>query len=1182
MKRNATSTTGLSHASAGADTSVGRGCPLLSRRNATGPLTHRMSHHRPGSALILVLVCLVMMVLIGTAYIQVARVDRRATAQLTGVNNLDTVRDAVIAYMAKVLKEDIFDDAGKMFNPASFDEPYDHAWTNRNVTFQVQSRLPATMGNVIGNAAGGQNDDTWLAATYTSPEVPTNGLHSIWNKFSNLNGIYLVMPKTPGGTLPKEWVVEPNQNYDSRATDGGIRYDGYGEVFVNISAYGDNDKNSLYSNPIGGPGQNYAVDYNNHASWQPVGVDADGDGLLDSAWTWAPEEVHQIGALTYVVAYRIIDLSSLANINIATALTGNGSTNPTITQAARGAYPTDLDLSRLFAKSNKGANWTTEFGAVMTTRGLSTTFPTLPGVANFSATTGLATFAGAGHRAAAWNDTSIGAKFYGYPNNRYDMESELELRAFGGLNTTMAASIESSMPGLLRNGPKENTIQNVPGLANGGTDGAYNSYMNGSIRGLNAGYSLGHAERTYPALRHVITTTSGASVLAPQYTADWTQGASSLDRLQYDLVHRHVAPTSNPTARVQEIKDRLKKIFSIGDPLYLGLSAAQKNTVVDQIATEFAVNIVDYSDPDNEPTGLLAADGKTYYGLEIMPFLREFYVQAAYESTMPDTTAMPPVYKERTLVPGSGAFVIEIGNPFDKNCSFAGASIRVRIIKEGSTTALVQYDVPQTVNELPPRDNNEIAEQLIFYSTPAVPTADGLGKGGDLLADLSLNTAYAAASRRVEIPAKLPDSAFDESPLTVELQVEVSEGVFITYDRLRAPEMKLPNKYTQDHGDATTPEKGHSQISLMRDGQKNRYLSNRGRVVRKSDAGLNTYVGNASTVSMLGKDNKGVAGDANLDKIQLAHSNHQIFNVAELGYIFMYGFFHGDEGDLPSRISGKNGDKVIGTTTEATETPGNLGRMFLSLNKSGATVDASNPAIIPNTTKLPHFSMVMDQFTTLSPRWDGVDNDNDGGFDNTDAEQFVPGRMNVNTTPTWLLAMMSPLPETLGDLEQYYQAIGEYRDRPDSRPTITGIASGLPVIRNSDKGIRSIGELLLIRRRIASTSDNQKTFRYGEDAAVLPDTDPKRHYPHVDDNTASVYDEEYTAQERMARFQYLSNTLTTRSDRFCAYVVIRGYGSTAFQAGPVESLRFFVLLDRSGLIDVDSTVVAYPRTGQKN
>lgn len=1175
---------------AGTDTSVGRECLSSPRANAL---------HRPGSALILVLVSLVMMVLIGTAYVQVARVDRRATAQLTGVNNLDTVRDAVIAYMAKVLKDDVFDDAGLMFNPASYDEAYDHAWTNRGVFFTATSKLPATMGNNIGNAAGGQNDDTWLASTYQSAEVAAYYPHATWNHLSNLNGTYLRLPKSgSGATLPTEMVVEQNQTFANY-----LRHDGYGEVYVDVSSQGDNFNTAIYSAPMSAAAGTWTIDYNADPTWQPYGVDSDADGILDAAWTWAPDEVRQIGALTYVVAYRIIDLSSLANVNVATALTSNGSTLPTTTaEATRGAFPSDLDLSRLLAKSNKGGSWAAEFGTVMTTRGLATTFPTLAGNASWDLTSGVASYGGTGTRAVAWTDPAVGAKFYGYSNNRFDMESELELRSRGGLNTATIAPIENAMPLLLRRAADptvEATYVNVAGLDNPGNDLASNSFMNGCVRGLNGGYALDNSARTYPEVRHFLTTFSGSSILASQYPG-WTAGSASLDRLQYDLVYRGTSDSSvslTPTQRAAEIRDRLEKILKIGTPMYLGLT---DTAVIRQIATEYAVNIVDYADPDNTPTVL--SDGvKEYYGMEALPFFREVYVEAQYEAKDVAPDPDPMTYEEWQIIPQTLGIAIEIGNPFDKELKFQsgvttgnGAKVKIRIM-QGTPAAPIQVaeQVIPAGMVIPAREVGVQHKHIaIFHSGGSAGVATANGGGGAAISQansLALAASGIDGARIYEMGPDIIAGLTLGTDMYFELVVTCSDGKEVCYDRFwpnTGQEFRIKDKETGT-GALLAPKKEYMQIGMRRDGRTNRYLSNRGRQVATPVTPQEAAYKNGTQFAKFSNEDKSVNGDASFDKFQMAHANHQLMSVAELGYIFMVGFYAdatSAEGDFVTRLSARDGSKGPASTGGNADVA-SPARHYLSFTADGSTAGA---VVVPTATKLPHFSMVMDQFTTISPRWDKVDNDNDDGDNlitssaDNEAEQFVPGRMNVNTTPTWLLAMMSPLPESLADLEQYYQAIGEYRDRPASRQLITGV-TGLPSDHNADKGVRSIGELMLVKRRIGTTTDNQKSTRYGEDNAFMAATSSMRPYPHLDDrSTSKAFDEEYTAQERMARFQYLSNTLTTRSDRYCAYVVIRGYTTNAFNQAPAESLRFFVTLDRSGLVDIDSAVTVFPKTGQKN
>ena len=68
-----------------------------------------------GSALILVVVTLVLMVLMGAAYVQIARVDRLVTAQISDPN-IDEVVTAIILQLKSVLKEDQWDDGDRLFN----------------------------------------------------------------------------------------------------------------------------------------------------------------------------------------------------------------------------------------------------------------------------------------------------------------------------------------------------------------------------------------------------------------------------------------------------------------------------------------------------------------------------------------------------------------------------------------------------------------------------------------------------------------------------------------------------------------------------------------------------------------------------------------------------------------------------------------------------------------------------------------------------------------------------------------------------------------------------------------------------------------------------------------------------------------------------------------------------------
>lgn len=63
-----------------------------------------------------------------------------------------------------------------------------------------------------------------------------------------------------------------------------------------------------------------------------------------------------------------------------------------------------------------------------------------------------------------------------------------------------------------------------------------------------------------------------------------------------------------------------------------------------------------------------------------------------------------------------------------------------------------------------------------------------------------------------------------------------------------------------------------------------------------------------------------------------------------------------------------------------------------------------------------------------------------------------------------------------------------------------------------------------------------------------------------------------TPQDRLARFQMLSQILTTRSDLYAAWVLVEGYRAGAWDEGPVESARFIAIFDRSEVRTADDQV----------
>src|SRR5262245_16334422 len=88
-------------------------------------LERRFRAARPGSVLILVVALLVLMALIGTAYIATARSDRYASAQHIRNNQIDLLADGVVNMVMGVIADDLKDQLLGTYRP-----PADNSGSN--------------------------------------------------------------------------------------------------------------------------------------------------------------------------------------------------------------------------------------------------------------------------------------------------------------------------------------------------------------------------------------------------------------------------------------------------------------------------------------------------------------------------------------------------------------------------------------------------------------------------------------------------------------------------------------------------------------------------------------------------------------------------------------------------------------------------------------------------------------------------------------------------------------------------------------------------------------------------------------------------------------------------------------------------------------------------------------------
>ena len=974
----------------------------------------RICGPRRGSTIVFVVVSLVLMVVLSTAFLQMARVTRVAMSDIDD-SNIETVRTAEINRIGKVLVSDLFDNAGNYFTAAppgangteAGDEPYDYPWTNQDLNDPRNRITIQTMNGSTLTAYGGHLDDAWLAATTIdfSTGTPT------WRHVTNLDGLFLRLPKIGSG------VDEPL------------------ELAVDHSDYLHTDT-ALEVNS----GTLQSIDSPNDPLYEPIGGDADGDGIADSIWSWAA--IRQIGAVRYVVIRRMVDLSSMLNINTATALTGDGTSYGSLIDMPRGYYPSDVDLTRLVSRSVINSQWAIDIDNLLQHRGLQLPVTMDPLELGLGYNVGTRTFGYTPQkRVAAWFD--IG-RYYGEASRTVlpgpttyrrfsvgsDLNDEMELRhRFGLNNDILRTTLENQAPQLLRAEVAMNGSDDDADTVNDETELTYWDVV-GPVATPEQFFMQGRtgtqlSSNRYDGQRHFLTTLSGAVPYAANhfdiYTPPPAQSPGS-PVLRYDLVNDD--SVAAPAVRAGNIQWIVQNIMQIGTPTYLDLGA----TELSMLSTEYAVAIQDYSDTDDDPTEL-SFGGANYYGLELMPFLREVYIQVGYddfdrvdEDGDGDPATGAGTADRWEVHPDSEAMAIEIGNPFDRPIPAASLNGRIAIVVVQNNTDVKSYYL-SSVGSLAPRD------KLVLYVNPTSPVTED-SMGADLTSDLSLP----ASAENLDVVAVIgaggsPGSVFnaDGTSVTIELRVDVG-GKWETYDRLTHASLALPA--THDHPlnfNVDETSKAHGQGSLVRPCSTSigapsiHYVSNTGKGIVGGSMRFpdnqppnNTMPPTYDTSRQkLGADNKGVNGDVSLNNFQIPLANRQFLCLAEMGWILMLGFTDQANGDFPQRFDALRTTSVLPWQRHA----------FL---------DFDSAAEVPSGTGIPHAAMILDQFTTLATHVDGVDNDNADGdgyaLSGADDEQLVPGLINLNTAPLAVGVSGAPLPESIDDIEALFRRIGLYRD----------------------------------------------------------------------------------------------------------------------------------------------------------
>ncbi|MHC4125098.1 MAG: ComEA family DNA-binding protein, partial [Planctomycetota bacterium] len=227
---------------------------------------------------------------------------------------------------------------------------------------------------------------------------------------------------------------------------------------------------------------------------------------------------------------------------------------------------------------------------------------------------------------------------------------------------------------------------------------------------------------------------------------------------------------------------------------------------------------------------------------------------------------------------------------------------------------------------------------------------------------------------------------------------------------------------------------------------------------------------------------------------------------------------------------------------------GTIGQRLWLGNESRVKLDYQNP----------YNKNIFQYLTVFDPTEDKIDNDGDGGeddltYDDGDRSEWkIPGRININTAPWYVIAQLPWMSE------EKAQAIVAYRDKlgkpldyyssryNEIRSEIDGRFDEFDI--REKPGFASIGELNFVIGD--SNTVDYRIDEYGrdnEDIWGFPDLTPGG-------SSGDGFVDDF--EERDVIFSRISNLVTVRSDVFTAYILVR-----IGVDGPQK--RVVAILDRS-------------------
>ena len=618
---------------------------------------------------------------------------------------------------------------------------------------------------------------------------------------------------------------------------------------------------------------------------------------------------------------------------------------------------------------------------------------------------------------------------------------------------------------------------------------------------------------------------------------EWFISANGVGIPDPNYAYRHIATTYNMDRIIDPNGDKMINVntetsaLKIYNTLWRSMYPFVPDPNTDQHFAQLAVNMADFVDDDdkdlddifdvndgNSVSTLVDSSGIIHYGFEAQPFINEIAWRIG------PTPSVTPNF-----------FALELCNPFDKDIDL-GNFVLEFVSRDGAKTYSITF--------------------------PYVP-ADRI---------IEANGYYVIVNQAGQFPIYIDPNT--PTKVVVDPALRFFED-WMSFDKSKPPIDRSPDA---DRSKPPIPDGWGTiyDVSLLR----SVFVPAPGTMLYVDNQIIDDSNASPGTTLAFGRDDRDwriIYQTLALDgayggSLGIANYRHIPFYDPDYSYPYpgrpLYSFFLPNPLDPRARLITVGDIPRILTLGHGTTPDSTIGRQLMAyeLLELSTLVDQEHNVRLD--LQNPLHRNVFQYFTVFDPNSDNIDNDADGLIDENDGSEWkVPGRININTAPWYLLAQLPWMTNEIA------QSIVAYRDKrlipvDYSDPLLPAPPTGrynaivanplnaefaanfTPGTVREQPGFASIGELNFV---IAGISNNFNIAWYALNGIDLP------YFPDLTTTIPDPGDEvidDY--EERDVIFSRISNLVTVRSDVFTAYILVR-IGTD----GPQK--RVVAILDRSGV-----------------